>query len=263
MINRDDPSVRDPVVAFVTQDGPSRPMMIREIWKFLTGVFRHWGPLLTGGVFAVSILLVEHFSGKPLSWQAISRIMLVALGVACYRTWRDEYRKRVKAESLLRKTGANLTGSIDAAYYREGAAKPGNPSKRDFDIYLKSTIVNKSPTPITIRDYVIDLSRDGYYVTGYPREDYLKWRLREVGREGDFDLDKLEKLKKIPLKQGIQKEVWTLFKVARFPFDTVTTFTLTLSITDAFGEVHVNGPAPSHPGSIRGLHSCSGCEGSR
>jgi hypothetical protein len=227
--------------------------MLREPWKFLIAVVSHWGPLLTGGVFAVSIFVLEHKSGKPLSFRVISGIMLAALGIACYRAWRDEYRKRVKAESLLRKAGANLTGSIDVAYYHEGAAKPGNPSKRDFYIYVKSTIVNKSSTPITIRDYVIELRHDEIYVAGYPREDYLKWRLREVGREGDFDLDELEKFKKIPLKQGIQKEVWTMFKVARFSFNTVTTFTLTLSITDAYGEVHVIGPPPSPPWITSGI----------
>jgi hypothetical protein len=218
---------------------------IREIWKFLTGVLRHWLPLLTGGIIAVSILLWEHSSQTAISWNRFLRIIFAALAVACYLTWRDEYRRRVKAEVALRKSGATLTGSIDAAYYREGAAKPGNPSKRDIDIYVKSTIVNRSSTPITIRDYAIELSRDGNYIAGYPRQDCSKWRLKEDAREEAFDVDTLEKLKRNPLKQGVQKEMWTLFKVARFSFSSVTNFTLTLKITDAFGEDHVIGPAPS------------------
>jgi hypothetical protein len=221
--------------------------VIGEIRKFVAGVLRHWHPLLTGGIFAVFILLWEHNSRTTISWEWTLRIIFTALGVACYLTWRGEYRRRVAAESALGETGAHLTGSIDAAYYREGATKPGNPSKRDIDIYVKSTIVNKSSTPITIRDYEINLSRAGNHFTGYLRKDYSKWRLKEEGREGDFDVDTLEKLKQNPLKQGIQKEMWTLFKVTGFDLKSLTDFTLTLSITDAFDKEHKIGPAPSSP----------------
>src|ERR1700730_237416 len=56
-------------------------------WPFFLGVWIHWTPILTGGVFSIIMLILN----KPIRRRHVAWIMLIAMFVSCFWAWRDEY----------------------------------------------------------------------------------------------------------------------------------------------------------------------------
>jgi hypothetical protein len=70
--------------------------MLSDLGSFLFALWDHWQALVTGGLIAVVIVLVERRRDKPLSWRSFLIVMGIALLWACFGAWRDEHVERGK-----------------------------------------------------------------------------------------------------------------------------------------------------------------------
>jgi hypothetical protein len=66
--------------------------MIQDLRNFVEAVWRHWEPLLVGGVIAVIISFFDHLAGnfKWVFWL----LSALSLFIAVFLAWRDERHKR-------------------------------------------------------------------------------------------------------------------------------------------------------------------------
>lgn len=80
--------------------------MISEFWMFVFNTLAHWLSLLTGGIIALSIFLVEHYKNKSISWRALLLIMGTSLFISSFLAWRDEHQN----SELLKVEKATLVG---------------------------------------------------------------------------------------------------------------------------------------------------------
>jgi hypothetical protein len=65
--------------------------MPSEFWMFIVNVLSNWQAIVTGGVIAVAILLIEHKINRNLTWKFLWYILGVALFVSCFLAWHDEH----------------------------------------------------------------------------------------------------------------------------------------------------------------------------
>jgi len=65
--------------------------MPNEIWMFAINVICHWGSLLTGGVIAVAILFIEHWTKKNITWRTFLYAVGTAMFMSCFLAWHDEH----------------------------------------------------------------------------------------------------------------------------------------------------------------------------
>ncbi len=61
--------------------------MAGHFWLFLSSVWVHWAPLLTGGLFSILMLIVN----KPIRRRYVIWVMATALFISCFLAWRDQY----------------------------------------------------------------------------------------------------------------------------------------------------------------------------
>jgi hypothetical protein len=61
--------------------------MSDHFWSFLVGVWAHWAPILTGGLFSIVMLIWN----KPIHRKYVVWILLAALFISCFLAWRDEF----------------------------------------------------------------------------------------------------------------------------------------------------------------------------
>src|SRR2546421_677004 len=81
-----------------------------DIFRFIVDVAEHWQALLTGGVLMAILAIVERKNGKQLPWTAFRWIAVMALFVACYLAWHDQYKAAMNAAqaSTLRSRSISL-----------------------------------------------------------------------------------------------------------------------------------------------------------
>src|SRR5215813_2333753 len=68
---------------------------------FVFAVLDYWIPFLTGSVFAVGLLLYEHYKGRPITWGLCLIIALVGLFGSCALAWIDEHDRLLLAQQQL------------------------------------------------------------------------------------------------------------------------------------------------------------------
>ncbi len=68
--------------------------MRSDISEFLRGVSAHLFGLLSGGIVAFVVALLEHWSGRSLSPSIYVSIVAIGLFVSCFVTWREQFHAR-------------------------------------------------------------------------------------------------------------------------------------------------------------------------
>ena len=91
--------------------------MQSELIEFWRAVVGYWGSLLTGGIVIALLWLYEHYKGQSVPWRAIAVIAGLALLVAVFLSWREQYRGWI-AERQYRSRAAD-----DFAALRHAAQK--------------------------------------------------------------------------------------------------------------------------------------------
>jgi hypothetical protein len=76
---------------------------VRRIWQFCQSVLRHWGTLVTGGAIIGGIGIWQG-SGNAVNPWVYWTIAIIALVIACFKTWNDQVdiaQKAVAAKDAL------------------------------------------------------------------------------------------------------------------------------------------------------------------
>src|SRR5438477_7842033 len=92
--------------------------MQTELWHFVTAVGGHWGSLLTGGVLIATIWLYEHRRGEAMSWRFAALLAALALVVAVFLAWRDQYRGWMEEQRYRSRAADDLAGLRHTAQKR-------------------------------------------------------------------------------------------------------------------------------------------------
>lgn len=129
--------------------------MFSDLGLFLFALWDHWQALVTGGLLAVFMMLVERARKKPLSWKVFAAIMAVALLWSCFAAWRDEHaelanlsaQERSETEIVKKEIGG-LKGDLKAAQ-----ASNAEKDKRlgDLQFLLDQRPLHQRPPTITIQ----------------------------------------------------------------------------------------------------------------
>lgn len=72
---------------------------------FIVNVLANWQAIVTGGVIAVVILLIEHRLNRNLTWKVLWYVLGGALFVSCFLAWHDEHHNA----EVLKGEKSNLT----------------------------------------------------------------------------------------------------------------------------------------------------------
>ena len=97
--------------------------MLRDMFVFVSGLYAHWAALFGGTILSVAIMYVEYRRNKKILWRHIVWVMLAALVISCFLTWRDEYRRAESSGTEV----ARLNGVIQTlGDRREDNAKDRN-----------------------------------------------------------------------------------------------------------------------------------------
>src|SRR5438093_9622959 len=92
--------------------------MANEFWMFAVNVACHWGSLLTSGVIAVAVMIVEHWINRNIAWRNFILIMGLGLFVSCFLAWHDEHSNsevlKIEKSDLTSQRGI-LQAKLDAA----------------------------------------------------------------------------------------------------------------------------------------------------
>jgi hypothetical protein len=86
-----------------------------DIPQFVSAVAEHWQAPLTGGFLIAVLALYERKKGRPLPWSAFKWIAMLALAVAFYLAWHDEYVIATNATETnsLRKRTKSLADDVE------------------------------------------------------------------------------------------------------------------------------------------------------
>lgn len=140
--------------------------MQSPVWIFLLLVWKHWEPLVLGGVVGVIVLVLEHRTKKPIRWKFLGYIMLVALLMSCFRAWREEYAsaewrgheisrlqgvvqtKDSQIQDLKKEAEPNFTGGIQQSV-TGNPGPPGQPGN-STDLFMAVMLVNKGAPSVAI-----------------------------------------------------------------------------------------------------------------
>jgi hypothetical protein len=71
---------------------------LKEVGLFAWAVVRQTAAYMTGGIVAACVLAYEHYAGKNISIDVFTYGVAAFIVVACFRTWKEERDKRIKAE---------------------------------------------------------------------------------------------------------------------------------------------------------------------
>jgi len=115
-----------------------------EFPTFVWAVLHYWAAVVTGGVFALVLAVIEHKRGQ-ISWGRYVLILALSVFVACYFAWREENLRRTRAECTIaiatersnakRKLADFYTHADD---YIFGSAPPSS-SPEDLSKWAQST----------------------------------------------------------------------------------------------------------------------------
>jgi hypothetical protein len=65
--------------------------MRHDVFVFVGGLWAHWASIVFGSVLSLIVIVVEKWALKEVKWKHVSWVMLAAIVVSCFLTWRDEY----------------------------------------------------------------------------------------------------------------------------------------------------------------------------
>ena len=82
--------------------------MLTEFWTFIANVLANWLATVTGGIIAVIILLIEHRTGRSVTWKALWSLLGFGLFVSCFLAWHNEHRN----SEVLIKEKASISGQL-------------------------------------------------------------------------------------------------------------------------------------------------------
>ncbi len=84
---------------------------MRRFLKFLRAVGRHWGVLVTGGVFVGAVGLWQG-TGHPVKPSVYWAMAMAGFFIACHKAWNDQLEEAEKARSALAETRKELEPSV-------------------------------------------------------------------------------------------------------------------------------------------------------
>ena|SRR5712692_8799709 len=87
---------------------------MRRFLKFLRAVGKHWGVLVTGGVFVGAVGLWQG-TGHPVKPSVYWAMAMVGFFIACHKAWNDQLEEAEKARSALAETRKELDPSPSAS----------------------------------------------------------------------------------------------------------------------------------------------------
>jgi len=99
-------------------------------WSFLKAIKNHWITLMSGGAITVAVALYERWSRQNIpTWIYVS-ILIFFLFCACYLAWRDEQRRRMKAEQHLTEERESKQSKFSASIHQVFSGDMPQPSGR-------------------------------------------------------------------------------------------------------------------------------------
>jgi hypothetical protein len=134
--------------------------MLNRLRLFLASVAHSWGTLLTGGFF-IAVLGLYQSTGHPVRPLIYWAAALVALFVACFKAWSDQFdvAEAEKAKNLK----PQIEGEVLYATFSGFTAtriKDG-PQVTSAWLLLKLGLTNRNSVDTTIKDVSLVLEKDG------------------------------------------------------------------------------------------------------
>lgn len=128
---------------------------LQSLPAFFFAVLSYWIPFLTGSVFAVGLLLYEHYKGKPVTWWLCLTIALVGFFGSCALAWVDEH------DRLL-----NTQQQLAALQDTKPATRRAQKAKMEYFVYLADTIINEPLPSKNICPRTIQRSKNSWTTPG-------------------------------------------------------------------------------------------------
>ena len=155
------------------------PAVLAKLFSWISSVARHWGTLVTGGVF-IGLLGVWQGTGHSVPHWLYWLIAILALFIACFRAWLDEHLAR---EAALWGKDAVSSDSWIVLYEKRS------------ELVKELDLLEIPPPPASIKDTAInDLAFEVRYMThGESHEAQKKdRRIKRIREELDLIEAKLK-----------------------------------------------------------------------
>jgi hypothetical protein len=116
--------------------------MFSDLALFLLALWNHWQALVTGGLLAVAVMLIDRARKQPLSWRTFGIIMGLALLWSCFEAWQEEHTRLVSLKADL--TDARLALSEARGDLKASQTNNAEKDKRIGDLQL---LLDQKPAP--------------------------------------------------------------------------------------------------------------------
>jgi hypothetical protein len=218
-----------------------RANLASRLYKFVSAVLQKWAVLVTGGVIigAVGIYQATGHPVKPWLYKAIATIALV---VAFFKTWDDQYALAEVEKTKNEKP--EITGQVLYALCGISSAST-NPDGQGCLLLLRVRITNRRNVDTTIKMAALSLEKDGMKLEGERQpvdsRGHLVRFTDEFGNHQEQVLDLIQKVTyESPVHYRVASEGWLEFFVRGLHQPQGNTVAdLTLTIIDEFDQPHV------------------------
>ncbi len=170
-----------------------------DLGFFLLAMWGKWQALLTGGVLAVLVMLIERVRKKPLSWATFGTIMGIALLWSCFLAWRDEHATLIRLTNQERMETDKLNGDIGELRADLKAARTSSVEKdkriADLQLLLDQRPKEQRLPPITIRQVLPPSTERAWLVIGGIAPDFSATPFKidvTIGNTGQIPITSLK-----------------------------------------------------------------------